>query len=113
MEQKIPVISDNDIKRVVKRDFPLLDFVEVECILQLYDAKVKENRNRVCAAILKLANGNIELLKDYTKAATLDYRDVLYWAEYPNYDHQASKEKRAQQNSENWLLYQSWLNKVE
>ena len=38
---------------------------------------------RVQLAILKLSNGDSEKLQEYIRAARLDYRDVLAWAEYP------------------------------
>ena len=38
---------------------------------------------RVQLAILKLSNGDSEKLQDYIQAASLDYRDVLAWAEFP------------------------------
>ena len=38
---------------------------------------------RVQLAILVLADGDTSALLDMVRAAHLDYRDVLYWAEYP------------------------------
>jgi hypothetical protein len=38
---------------------------------------------RVRLAILVLANGDPRAVTDMVSAAQLDYRDVLYWAEYP------------------------------
>ncbi len=112
MAQKPAVLGYDDIKRIAKRDFPQLDFVEVESVLRLYDADVKESKNRVFAAILKLADGNVESLKYYTQAARVDYRDVIYWAEYPSYSDAALKGKKGQSNVDDWHQYQTWLNKV-
>ncbi len=38
---------------------------------------------RVRLAILVLADGDPRAVTDMVSAAQLDYRDVLYWAEYP------------------------------
>jgi len=39
---------------------------------------------RVKKVIIKLAAGSIDGLKYFTDCANKDYRDVLYWAEYPD-----------------------------
>lgn len=44
---------------------------------------VKSGRARVQLAVLKLANGSLQALKDYVDLAIQDYRDVLASAEYP------------------------------
>ncbi len=38
---------------------------------------------RVKIAVLVLADGNQDDLVDFLRCAKVDYRDVLYWAEYP------------------------------
>ena len=38
---------------------------------------------RVQLAVLKLSEGDPEKLQGYIEAASVDYRDVLSWAEYP------------------------------
>lgn len=40
--------------------------------------------DRVRRGILKLSEGKIELLAHYSECALQDYRDILYWAEYPD-----------------------------
>jgi hypothetical protein len=40
-------------------------------------------RQRVQLAILVLASRDVEALEQLIDDANLDYRDVLYWAEYP------------------------------
>ena len=85
MEQKIPKISDNDIKRIIKRDFPQSELTEIENILQIYKSKSKEGRNRIYASLLKLSDGNLELLKKLVEKANNDFRDIIAMSEYPNY----------------------------
>jgi hypothetical protein len=43
----------------------------------------EQERERVQLAILKLAEGEIDKLLHFTRAAKGDFRDVLYWADYP------------------------------
>ncbi len=42
----------------------------------------KSDSYRVHLAILKLSQGNYEKLIEYTNKAKVDFRDVLWWAEY-------------------------------
>jgi hypothetical protein len=44
----------------------------------------ERERERVHSVILKLSEGSVDKLLQYVTAARLEYRDVLYWAEYRN-----------------------------
>jgi hypothetical protein len=46
--------------------------------------------DRITRCVLYLADGNLESLASYIKAAMQDYRDVIWWAEYDRED----REKR-------------------
>ena len=60
------------------------DLADVMAILDLYGVKSYEReRERVQLAILKLSEGDAGKLLHYLDVAKKDYRDVLYWAEYP------------------------------
>jgi hypothetical protein len=41
---------------------------------------------RVCRCVLFLARGQLSLLAHNAEQARLDYRDVIYWAEYDEQD---------------------------
>ena len=117
MEQRVPNISDADIKRIVRRDFPHLEFNEIESVLGVYKSENKKGRNRVLASILKLSGGNIGLLKKYVEKANDDYRDIIALSEYPNYSEHAFQDdlpdkKKKQLSNDDWMQYQAWLNKV-
>lgn len=116
MEQKIPNISDDDIKRIGKRDFPQLEIIEIEHLLKGYKSKSEAGKNRVYAAILKLSENNIDSIRKYVDKANNDFRDVIALAEYPNYsqyafDDDLSDKKRRQLIKDDWEQYQIWLNK--
>lgn len=117
MKQKIPNISDNDIKRIIKRDFPQTQSFEVENILNRYKSESQVGKNRVSASILKLANGNIELVKKYTNQANSDYRDVIALSEYPNFskhifESELSSKKKKQLIHDDWMQFETFLNRT-
>jgi hypothetical protein len=51
-------------------------------------------RERVQVAILKLSAGSEEEVREYVAVAKRDYRDVLFWAEYPEESRLDMPEKR-------------------
>lgn len=48
--------------------------------------------DRVRRAILTLAQGDLERVREFTEAARRDYRDVLMWAEYPEASRDVTEE---------------------
>ena len=114
MEDRIPRITNDDIKRIIERDFPKNERDRVIKTLNRYKSESEKGRNRVYAAILKIrdkviktlsryksegekdanrvhaailkiADGSLEKVEKYVEVAIIDYRDVLSWAEYPSY----------------------------
>ncbi len=64
--------------------FPSRTAKSVLELLDLYGAESHEpERERVQMAILTLSQGHEDKLLQLVEAAKQDYRDVLYWAEYP------------------------------
>lgn len=116
MKQPIAKVSDEDIKRIIIRDFPKNEFSEIESILQSYRSESKSGANRVYAAVLKLSIGDFNLLKNYIEKAKRDYRDVIAMSEYPSYSKYALNDnltnfEEQKLINEDWIQYQSWLNK--
>lgn len=117
MEQKIPSISNDDINRIIKRDFPQLKPSEIEDVLKGYNSESERGKNRVYASILKLSNGNIKLIREYVEKANIDYRDVIALSEYPNYSEYAFEDelpvqKKKQLIDDDWKQYEAWLDKT-
>ncbi|HEY2625462.1 MAG TPA: hypothetical protein VGI41_01790 [Candidatus Udaeobacter sp.] len=54
----------------------------------------ERERERVQVAILKLSGGSEEKVREYVAVAKRDYRDVLFWAEYPEESRLDTPEKR-------------------
>jgi hypothetical protein len=78
-------------------DFSPEEQDEVLEILSLYGAQDYERENdRVLLAVLNLSKGSKEAVWDYLDRAMKDYRDVLYWSEYPEESRLDTPEKIAQ-----------------
>jgi len=118
MNQPIPEVTDKDVIRIVRRDLPKTQFDEVISILNEYGTEGwQRSVSRVRLAVLKLANGDLEALRREIEAAKRDYRDVLAYAEYPEYMQKVSPSSRlADEEKEriirsDWNQYQNWLNR--
>ncbi len=73
-----------DVMTTVLNLFPSRSAKTVLEILDLYGTESYEyERERVQMAILTLSKGNEDKLLHFVEVAKQDYRDVLYWAEYP------------------------------
>lgn len=71
-----------DVKRAVEASFPAERHAAVLKLLRSGYTRRNE-RCRVQLAVLVLADGDLTELQRLVKAANEDYRDLLYWAEYP------------------------------
>jgi hypothetical protein len=86
VHQPVPQVTQDDVERIVHRDFPVAEFENVIAILKQYGGDKQDGgASRVRLAALKLAAGNLDSLQKQILAAKQDYRDVLVWAEYPEY----------------------------
>ena len=67
-------------------------------VLELLDSygvePYERDRARVQVAILKISAGSEEKVREYVAVAKRDYRDVLFWAEYPEESKLDTPEKR-------------------
>ena len=89
--------SREDVLASVRASFPKENRTRV---LELLDtcglATHERERERVQLAILKLSEDNEEKLRQHIDVAKRDYRDVLFWAEYPEEAKIDTPEKRRQ-----------------
>ncbi len=102
----------------IRKVFPSRAEYEILAQLQTYGTEPHENEPyRVYLAILKLCEE--DRLTDpasYIKTAKQDYRDVLYWAEYPNEARsptlgEKDPEKIRKVKKLDREQYENWLNK--
>lgn len=70
----------------ISKYFTENDVLIVQEALSIYKGS---EESRVQKAILQLAKGSIEGVKYHVECALKDYRDILYWAEYPEESEEA------------------------
>lgn len=116
MDQPVPTVSKADVVRVVRREFESDQVAAVMEVLSEYGTEDwHREQYRVCLAVLKLAQGNLDSLREQIEVAKCDYRDVLAYAEYPEYMTKVppGADLPAQEVRDvikrDWLHYQSWL----
>jgi hypothetical protein len=113
MDQPVPHVSSADLARILQREFPGEAQAEVATLLEAYDG---QEAVRVMLAILKLAGGHVSRVREYLEAAGEDYRDVLAWAEYPEFIKDAYKGVPAKTPdasiARDWEQYETWLKKA-
>ena len=87
--------SRDEVVAVVQQTFPEGAHTRVLELLDGYGIESYEReRERVQLAILKLSEGNEGKLGEFVAVAKRDYRDVLFWAEYPEEARLDTPEKR-------------------
>ena len=74
MSQRIPVLTDADLLRIVKRDFLACEHAEAISVLSGYSY---DESLRVKIACLKIANGSLDELKHAVDNAMIDMRDIF------------------------------------
>src|SRR5438552_5954382 len=85
----------DEVVAVVQKTFPENARSRVLELLDSYGVESYEReRERVQLAILKLSEGNEEKVREFVAVAKRDYRDVLFWAEYPEEAKLDTPEKR-------------------
>ena len=111
MQVPIPKVTESDVRRIVLRDFGKEGQTEALAVL---DECPGESCPRVRLAILKLANGDMNILKENVVTATRDFRDVLAFAEYPRWSKEIGFDKAPRALEQevikaDWLQYRQWL----
>jgi hypothetical protein len=71
-------LEQRSIERVTKE----FSVAEQASVIELLSGYSGPESGRVTWDILELSKGSLENIRRFTKAAQIDYRDILYWAEY-------------------------------
>ena len=82
-----------DVQRAVAATFPEANRLAALTALKRYNLRREDAR--VQLAILVLADGDLAEVKRLVAAANEDYRDLLYWAEYPEESGAGTKRQMA------------------
>jgi len=88
------MVIAKEVVRAIARSFPHSKRTAALKVLQAY--RECQETERVQLAILILSNGNLDELRRMVNVASIDYRDVLAWAEYPEEYFRATKKQMAQ-----------------
>ncbi len=113
-DQYVPDVSEDDIERIVKRDFAIEQKDEILTLIR--QIKVRE-KTRVVLACLKIADGNLEKLQAELSNASGYWREIVGQAEYPNYtkkwfhDDKLPAKDRDKIIEKDRKQYQDWLNR--
>ena len=112
MKQPVPIVSEDDVKRIAVRDFGRAGVESVLDTLSRF-----EGSPRVQLAILKIADRNLEVLEEVERLTAQDFRDALAAAEYPRYTREIGFSKAPQSLlkdviESDWKQYREWLDRV-
>jgi DNA anti-recombination protein RmuC len=82
VDQFIPQVNEDDVERVLQRDFPVGHWQELRQMMQQVEITEK---HRVILACMKNAGGDVQKLKGNLNQASGYYREIISEAEYPFY----------------------------
>ncbi len=114
--QHTPTVSEDDVKRIVNRDYPSDSREE---IFRLIDALVVQEKPRVALACLKIGGGDSHRAQKELNDAPGYWREIISGAEYPlatkrwNRLRNQSDEARQQVYDADWKQYTDWLNRPQ
>jgi hypothetical protein len=114
MQQFVPNVSEEDVDRILKRDFP----AEQKELLQIIQQIQVTERSRVVLACMKNANKDIKKLKYNLQEASGYYREHIGEAESPNYIKKVFQIEKLSEDERNKIIekdkeqYLIWLNKI-
>src|SRR5262245_40924311 len=113
MAQYVPTVADEDVERIIRRDYPPALHAVIHGLIRAVDVREKP---RVMLACLKNAGGNIEKLKGELANADGWWREIISEAEYPHYTKKMfridrlSAEETARMIEKDKSQYLKWLN---
>jgi hypothetical protein len=118
MRQPAPTVSQADVEKIIKRDYPADKYDQIMSMLNTYGTEDWQREpQRVRLSVLKLANGNIDELRRYIEWAKCDYRDVISPVEYPMATKKIfrmdklTKEEIESIYKKDWEQYQKWIDR--
>ena len=115
VSQPTPTVSENDVERIIRRDYPATVLGE---ILQLIARVTVREKPRVVLACLKIANGNLDRLRANLASASGYYRELLSEAEYPLATKRWSRIQSLPDDEvrdiydKDWRQYSDWLTRT-
>ena len=113
--QQVAKISTDHLAKLILREFPK-DVELVTSKLEQVKSDSEAGQRRISAAILKLANRELNELDSLIDKANFDFRDIIAAVEYPRnsqrmFDERTTKEQLETEYQNDWDDYSTWLNK--
>lgn len=114
MEQFVPRVNQQDVERVLQRDFPSEQCQELREMMQRVEVR---EANRVVLACMKSADGDVEKLKRNLNDATGYWREIISEAEYPHYSKKMFRIDKLTEKEQADIIekdkkqYLEWLNR--
>lgn len=113
IHQPVPNVYRADVERIARREFGEVKAAHALAILDEYQSDGGKP-DRVHLALLKLAAGDIAVLRRNIETAKFDYRDVLAPAEYPRYRREirfddVPESLKQAVIDDDWRQFVSWL----
>ncbi len=115
--QPVPDVTDTDVRRVALRDFGAEKLALVLSTIGEFEKKRgRAPGARVSLAILKMAQGDLDHLRQATQLAIEDDRDAIVGAEYPRYMREVGfsevpAEVVQKVIAADWQQYREWLDR--
>ena len=113
-EQPVAKISNAELEFLIERDF-LENMDLVKRKLNKIQSDSQNGKNRIGAAVIKLANSDLKKIDELINKANEDSRDIISNAEYPRvskYGFEFPNEKELRTDFLNdWNEYVEWKNK--
>ncbi|MEM9364051.1 MAG: hypothetical protein AAGA43_15525 [Bacteroidota bacterium] len=113
---RIPNFKEGEIDFLIVREFPKRAREVENKFSGLHEFWM--NTNRTKAAILKLAKGDFDKIRELIKQANADPRDVIAYAEFPRImqfswsdKNKMTEEEKEELRQNDWEEYQEWRNK--
>jgi hypothetical protein len=104
-------ISDQLLNRLIERDFK--SNVDIVTTKFRNINSVSQEKNRIAAGILKLANKKLDDLDKLIETANEDYRDIMMRAEYPRCAKigfgALDKKQKKKVYCDDFIEYSNWL----
>jgi len=114
IEQPVAKISDTEFEKLIDREFPKISDLVKRKLTEIRSDS-QNGKNRIGAAVLKLAKSDINKIDLLINKANEDFRDVVSQAEYPRaskfgFDERSDNELKVDYLND-WTEYSEWKNK--
>jgi hypothetical protein len=114
VEQPVANISDIELEFLIAREFPQFKDL-VKSKLTKIKSDSQRGKNRIAAAILKLANSELKTIDYLIEKANEDFRDIISLAEYPRASEHGFEERSNDELKADYILdwkeYLEWKSK--